>query len=179
MMSGLFEHWIYKKNKDNTARYVLGEHGDNPLVCIGVNPSTATPDKLDPTLRQVRNRAKQLGYDGWIMLNLYPQRATNPDDLHERMKPDLHCMNWNHIHDIACEHNVKNVWCAWGTLIRKRAYLLEGLKRIHEVFTEAGCDWISIGPLSQAGHPHHPLYLAKDAPVEKFDINNYILGFER
>lgn len=85
--------WIYETNSDNSARYILGERGENPLVCIGVNPSTAEPDKLDPTLRSVKAWAKRLGFDGWIMLNLYPQRATNPNDLPQRRKPYLTDVN--------------------------------------------------------------------------------------
>lgn len=74
--------WIYKKTTDNSSRFVLGEPGSNSLVCVGVNPSTATPEKLDNTLRTVKKLSAVHGFDGWIMLNLYPQRATNPNDMH-------------------------------------------------------------------------------------------------
>src|SRR5690606_17601605 len=73
--------WVYLKNDENTLRYVLGEKGNKTIACIGVNPSTATPEKLDPTLKKVKTVAKHNGFDGWIMYNLYPQRATNPNDL--------------------------------------------------------------------------------------------------
>ena len=39
--------WIYKNNTDNTCRYVLGILGDNPLICFGINPSTAEPKALE------------------------------------------------------------------------------------------------------------------------------------
>ncbi len=42
-------------------RFILGEAGENPLVCIGVNPSTAEPDKLDNTHRQLKARSEYLG----------------------------------------------------------------------------------------------------------------------
>lgn len=46
--------WHYKNDKDNTIRYILGEEGNKPLFCIGINPSTAEPDNLDSTLKKAR-----------------------------------------------------------------------------------------------------------------------------
>lgn len=44
-------------------RYVLGEQFDtdkrNVLICIGVNPSMAMPNFLDPTLRRVQAYTKK------------------------------------------------------------------------------------------------------------------------
>ncbi len=41
------EKWIYEHSEDNAYRYILGTQGNNPLICFGVNPSTACPEKLD------------------------------------------------------------------------------------------------------------------------------------
>jgi len=38
----------------------------NPLVCIGVNPSTTKPGQLDDTIKVVKARSISLGYDGWV-----------------------------------------------------------------------------------------------------------------
>ena len=70
------DNWLYKKNRDNSARYILGEAGRKPLVCVGINPSTAEPNNLDRTLTNVRRFSELNGYDGWLMLNVYPQRST-------------------------------------------------------------------------------------------------------
>jgi len=75
------KHWIYENNKDNTCRFVLGTVGKNLLVCIGVNPSTAEPDKLDNTLKSVARISEANGFDSCIMINVCPQRATNQDDI--------------------------------------------------------------------------------------------------
>ena len=68
---------IYETNENNSARYLLGTESENPLICISVNPSTAEPGNLDRTLKLVEKFSKAMGYDCLIMLNLYPQRATN------------------------------------------------------------------------------------------------------
>ncbi|WP_416386030.1 DUF1643 domain-containing protein [Anaerocolumna aminovalerica] len=44
--------WIYEIDEENIIRYVLGTVGENPLICFGLNPSTAEPDFLDPTLKK-------------------------------------------------------------------------------------------------------------------------------
>ena len=38
-----------------------------------------------------------------------------------------------------------------------------------------GALWFTAGPRSKAGHPHHPLYLKKDAPLDPFsDLTDYL-----
>lgn len=183
-MNDLFDNWIYENSPDNEQRYVLGEKGDNPLICIGVNPSTAEPGKLDPTLRQVKSRSKQFGFDGWIMLNLYPQRATNPDDLSEHLNLFSAKENIEQISKYMNHYNPLNIWAAWGTLIEKRHYLVECLQGIRSVLKTFGegplsiVNMFTIGKRSQKGHPHHPLYLSKDAEVCPFNLNKYIEKFE-
>lgn len=53
------------------------------VLVFGVNPSTATPENDDPTIRKVREIVKNNGYDGWIMMNLYPLISTDPSQLSE------------------------------------------------------------------------------------------------
>ena len=47
------EKWLYVPDFYTEYRYLLGTRGEKPLVCIGINPSTAEPDRLDPTLQSV------------------------------------------------------------------------------------------------------------------------------
>ena len=73
--------WYYEPHAYQPYRYVLGRVGKHPLVCIGINPSTAQPGALDPTLKSVERLANANGFDSWIMFNVYPQRATDPNDM--------------------------------------------------------------------------------------------------
>lgn len=169
-------HWIYETNCYNTARYVLGEKGPNPLICIGVNPSTATPCHLDNTLRNVRNWSVRLNYEGWIMLNLYPQRATDPNGLHDTCDSFLHRTNLKWINRYIGSSYIHGftIWAAWGTLIEKRSYLKDCLLAIATANKNFEHRWITIGQRSKDGHPHHPLYLSKKATPEDFDIIKYL-----
>ena len=59
--------WYYEPHTYQNYRYVLGRVGKRPLVCIGINPSTAQPGALDPTLKSVERLAAANGFDSWIM----------------------------------------------------------------------------------------------------------------
>lgn len=173
-MPELFEttKWLYDRTDDNKARFVLGEHGTRPLICIGVNPSTAEPDKLDPTLAGVKRWSKRLGYDGWIMLNLYPQRSTDPNGMDKECNSALVLDNIIFSTHIAKQYKNATVWVAWGTLIEKRQYLIRCASLMYEVLKHH--EWISIGPISVKGHPHHPLYLPRKSEVKPFDLKAYL-----
>ena len=164
--------WIYHHDEPLT-RYSLGQEGRNPLICFGVNPSTAKPNDLDPTVASVARFARDHGYDGWLMFNLYPQRATNPDKMHKHFQKKIHQKNVDVIEKLTNELSA-DIWCAWGTLIEKRSYLSRCLKDIYEVLAENNCSYFKRGRISKAGHPHHPLYLKKTAPPEPFAMKEYI-----
>lgn len=171
------DKWLYVPDYYADYRYILGTRGKNPLICIGINPSTAAPDDLDNTLKSVARIAAANGYDSWIMFNVYAQRATNPDDMDKTLNEKLH-----HENMLAFEYILKNVgegispaiWAAWGTIIEKRPYLRDCVLDMVELGQRYGANWFSAGKKSVKGHPHHPLYLRKDAATEPFDIVSYL-----
>ena len=87
------EKWLYVPDFYTEYRYILGTKGRNPLICIGINPSTAAPDDLDNTLKSVARIAAGNGFDSWTMFNVYAQRATRPKDMDTRRNDALHREN--------------------------------------------------------------------------------------
>ena len=87
--------WLYVPNFYSEYRYILGTKGKNPLICIGINPSTAKPDDLDNTLKSVQRIAEGNGFDSFIMFNVYAQRATDPDSMEKSCNILLHKENMN------------------------------------------------------------------------------------
>jgi hypothetical protein len=168
--------WHYEKTEDNTARFVLGHAVPRPLICFGVNPSTATPEQLDPTLATVQRIALRHGYDGFIMCNLYPQRATNPDDMHDTRDDILHAANIRAIKKIFAMYPRADVLAAWGTLVQKRAYLTACLHEIVEAAEASGARWHCMGEPTKDGHPHHPLYLPRATQMQVFDVAAYAVS---
>ena len=167
--------WLYAPSTFLPYRYVLGTRGQNPLICIGINPSTADPLRLDPTLQSVERVARNNGFDGFMMLNVYAQRATVPTDLDKECNPLLHRENMAAFrHVLSLCGGTPTVWAGWGTLIEKRPYLYDCLRDMVAVGQEYGARWVTAGRRSKAGHPHHPLYLRADSPLEDFDLEAYL-----
>ena len=170
--------WLYAPNFYSEYRYILGTRGSRPLICIGVNPSTARPDALDNTLKSVERIALGNGYDSFIMFNVYAQRATRPDDMEKACNPDLHRENMEAFRYVLSICPEPAVWAAWGAVIEKRKYLPGCVRDMVCLGREYDARWLCAGPVSRKGHPHHPLYLRKDEPLRPFDILGYLDGFE-
>lgn len=166
--------WLYAPNFYSEYRYILGTRGRNPLICIGINPSTAKPDDLDNTLKSVERIALGNGFDSFIMFNVYAQRATNPDTMEKQCNPLLHKENLEAFRYILSISDHPAVWAAWGSIIEKRAYLPVCVKDMVLVGEEFGANWYCAGACTKKGHPHHPLYLRKDEQLRPFDIINYL-----
>ena len=62
-------------------RFVLEQPGERMLLVVGLNPSTADETHPDPTVRKVVGFAEGGGYDGFAMLNLSSERATDKRSL--------------------------------------------------------------------------------------------------
>ena len=168
--------WIYVPNYYSEYRYLLGTRGQKPLICVGINPSTAAPDALDNTLKSVERIALHNGFDSFLMFNVYAQRATNPDDMELTYNPRLHQENLKAF-DYALSLDAGGapaVWAAWGNIIEKRPYLPACVRDMIEVGRARNARWYSAGKRSKKGHPHHPLYLRKDSPLDPFDDQDYI-----
>lgn len=168
--------WLYVPSFYTEYRYILGTRGDNPLICIGINPSTARPGDLDNTLKSVERIAKNNGYDSFIMFNVYAQRATDPDAMDTAFNEPLHRENmaaFRYVLGLYGENRRPAVWAAWGTIIEKRPYLKTALLDMIAEGEAAGAEWLTFGKRSKKGHPHHPLYLRADSRPEPFDVRAY------
>ena len=169
--------WLYVPNVYAEYRYILGTRGECPLICVGVNPSTAAPDHLDNTLKSVERVARFNGYDSFLMFNVYAQRATNPDDMEPLCNPELHAENMRAF-DYALSLDragAPAVWAAWGAVIERRNYLPQCVRDMIAVGQRRGARWYTAGSRSKKkGHPHHPLYLRKDSPLEDFNVEEYL-----
>ena len=166
--------WLYVPNFYSEYRYILGTRGKNPLICIGINPSTAKPDDLDNTLKSVERIALNNGFDSFIMFNVYAQRATDPDAMEPVCNPLLHRENLEAFRYVLSISEAPAVWAAWGTIIEKRPYLPQCLRDMVEAGEAYGTSWYCAGKCSKKGHPHHPLYLRKDEKLKPFDADAYL-----
>lgn len=146
-------------------RYALWRIWDEekPMVMfIGLNPSTANETENDPTIRRVIRFAKDWGYGGVYMMNLFPLVSTDPSVLTEFYDYDYH-----EIEDIENMRQLleKRKMCnsiifAWGNF--KEAQ--QRAKSVSGYFKDANC----LG-LNKNGTPKHPLYIAANTQPIKFN----------
>ena len=170
--SGTPDGWLYIG--DDNVRYLLGEPKEKNILVFGVNPSTATPLKLDPTLRSVKAICQNNTSEcGWIMANIYPLRATDFDLLPYVSDNVLSQNNIHIIKTLMSEYKMDKIWAAWGGLIDKRPYLFDELLKLTSIFDDKSYNWHSISILRN-GHPGHPLFKKHNSILKDFNIRDYI-----
>lgn len=146
-------------SEDRQYRYSLSRKWNDELpvvLFIGLNPSTADETQDDPTIRRCIAFARDWGYGGIMMVNLFALRATDPAVL------KLHC-------DPVGPEN--NSWIMRGYFQAERAIAVWGTKgsyreRDEDVRVLIG-ELYCLG-LTKGGYPKHPLYLPKTTKIVPF-----------
>lgn len=137
---------------DRVHRYGLWRIWDDDLpkvLFIGLNPSTADEFKNDPTIRRCIGYAKDWGYGGYIMGNIFGFRATDPKVMKAAKDP------------IGPKNN------EWLLKLHNEADLTIGAWGNHGEFMNRGKDIVNLIPnlkclkITGKGYPSHPLYLKK------------------
>jgi len=124
-------------------------------VFIMLNPSTADGAEDDATIRRCRRFARDWGYSGIVVVNLFAYRATDPSVMMgatDPVGPD----NQDHV-VTAAQRATGPVVCAWGVL---------GSFRRQDRTVLSWLEVAGVTPmvlaLSRDGHPSHPLYLSAE-----------------
>ena len=169
--------WIYENNEENSSRYLLGIEGEHPIICFGINPSTAEPNDVDNTIRKVIKISEHNNYDSWIMMNVFPVRATSFDNLNKELtdkEKNEHTENMKYIKDILNKYDKIDIWLAFGNHIFHRNYLPGYFVEIYEELSKHKVNWY-ITKENKSGAPSHPLYQKNDSKLIKFEnIRNFI-----
>lgn len=126
---------------------------------IGLNPSTATHQLDDPTIRRCIRFCCDWGFDGYVMLNIFAYRATDPKVMKRQAAPigsdnDDQILIWaNRCSQVVCAWGIHGTHQGRGSQVK--LLLQTDLLRVHHL------------GLTKAGHPKHPLYLRSDLkPIE-------------
>jgi hypothetical protein len=138
-------------------RYALGRLGMkagafNPLVVIGMNPSHANELISDATVKNVVAASIELGYTGWVMLNLYPERASSPSTLgaFDQRASDENCSVITHV---LAGNEISEVWGAWGDL--PNATIRRAKPGVLQALSALGTRVFYFGDLTAKGEPRH------------------------
>ena len=164
---------IYSNARDDAWRYTLGRSGRRPLYAIGLNPSTATREKSDTTVAKVERVARRHGYDGFVMLNLYPVRATDFNELARRADARAFSENVERIEAAILADARPVVWAAWGQSILARSFFVDAVVELLSRLGEPRVSWRHFGKLTAAGHPRHPSRLNDAWAFSPLDVERY------
>lgn len=140
-------------------------------VYVGLNPSTATALKDDATVRRWKGFCDRDGFGGFIAVNCFSFRATDPDNLVGTGERgiDLIGPDGEALFQVMVQHpHVTEVVACWGNSPDKR--LTPRLKAIAELIVnpELHPHPVKCFGLTQEGQPKHPLYLSREAPLVAF-----------
>jgi hypothetical protein len=164
---------IYSSSHDDGWRYTLGKDGRRKLLAIGLNPSTATKEKSDMTVAKVEGVAVRNGFDGFVMLNLYPVRATDFRLLPEEADARAYDENLASIAAMVASETQPVIWAAWGERVLARKFFVVAIKELFARLQACGVQWQRFGPLTASGHPRHPSRVRYGWHFEPFDTKRY------
>lgn len=145
---------------DRIYRYALSRTWDaeKPVALfIGLNPSTADENKLDPTLRRVISFATRENCGGFVMGNLFAFRSTDPRGMKQArdpVGPD------NDAWLARLMANAELVICGWGShgsFAQRSTHIRSLLRNVKDKVRCLG--------LTASGEPRHPLYLPATTPM--------------
>jgi len=128
------------------------------LNVIGLNPSTADAELDDPTIRRCVGFAKQWGYGGLYMTNLFAYRATDPNKMKKQVDP-IGVENDKTLIEVASKAGC--VVIAWGN----HGKHLDRDKFVLHLFAENKIKVQCFG-LNDNHTPKHPLYQPKEIQLQ-------------
>ncbi len=131
-------------------RYALEIVWDDKLALmqmIALNPSTADELNDDPTLRRVKSFARDWGYGGIVMTNIFAFRSTDPKIMRVQADPigpenDRHLLETRE----RCPFAIAG-WGNHGAFMDRGNWVRRNIRELH------------CFRLTQAGQPEHPLYM--------------------
>lgn len=156
---------------DGVHRYRLWDIWDSdlaPVAFVMLNPSTADATRDDPTIRKCRGFAYRWGCGGFVVVNLFAYRATDPADLlrdgvlWDIVGPDADA------HIRAALAVCDPVILAWGAHGASR-YHAERVREVLALVRDHAPECLG---LTAGGQPCHPLMLSYKTPRVPFVASN-------
>lgn len=147
MVGALWRHAIL--SPDGTYRYRLTRRwGLGPgVLFVMLNPSTADAERDDPTIRRCFRFARDWGYDGLTVCNLFAYRVTDP----KRLPADDSAVGPSNntwlTREAASADLTIAAWGAHPAARRRSAVVMNLLGPLHVL------------GLTKRGDPRHPLYM--------------------
>lgn len=161
-----------KKNANlsscNTYRYLLSRVWDESkgkVMFVMLNPSKADDKVDDPTIRRCIAFAKEWGFGGLYVCNLFAYRATDPKELLKIPNPSG---NENSIFIKKCADEVDIIVCAWGNKSIVKSILKEFSPIEFLTFAKEKLHYLKL--TKDGTTPRHPLYVKADLKPTRYNL---------
>ena len=144
-------------------RYALWRVWQEDKSCvmfIGLNPSTADETEDDPTIRRCIGYAKDWGFGGMYMLNLFAYRTTYPKELKRVLEP----IGSKNNEFLKMYSDLRLTIACWGT----QGTFMGRDKVVMDLLGKGNLSCLGI---TKNGQPKHPLYLRRDAKLIKLSTH--------
>ena len=130
-------------------RYWGGLFLSGYAMFIGLNPSTADETIDDPTVRRCMGYARDWGFDGFCMTNLFAFRATLPSNMKAAEDPIGPDNDRSLLYAAKSAGVIVAVWGTHGVYMNRDEEVKKMIPNL------------SYLKLTKKGFPGHPLYLSK------------------
>jgi hypothetical protein len=155
---------------DGKYRYILWRGvnwSENKTIALFImlNPSTADASQDDATIRRCRGFAQDLGFNGFLVVNLFAYRTPSPAEVFNAHLPDPigpECDAWiDYVRHL-------NVWpiFAWGA----HPKAAQRAKEISQLFLHTTRECLGV---TKDGHPRHPLYVRRGTPLQWYPPDQF------
>ena len=157
---------------DNINRFLLKKQWKNILIVVWINPSIADNKVADTTMKKVMWFAELNWYDWFAMINVIPQRSTNPKNINSSLNNKLKEKNLNIINDLLSKIDKPNILLAFWNTIDEKKYFIHSLKDIIKITDKYNSKYLAIW-LTKDWNPLHPSRAWYCKFIE-FNVNDYI-----
>ena len=152
------------------------------IIFVGLNPSMATKDYEDNTLRRLKSYCYNWGYGTLHVVNLFARIGRNPAELKRQLDP-IGKENNHYLDNIICkwsENKLCDLWLGWGVKGHLMNRDVEVVKMLRPYLKKRVDSFVDVnGPMAigitKDGSPRHPLYVAKFEELKPIDLSvNFI-----
>lgn len=147
---------IYRYTLSRRVAPSMFSTSDRRVLWVMLNPSTADASTDDPTIRRCAGFTERLGFESFVVVNLFALRATNPKSL---LTPANGADETNDDHIARAANGADLIVVAWGANVRKPMLAHRPGEVIRILCaTPRATPIVALGLLAD-GTPQHPLYM--------------------
>ena len=177
----MLDKYLYNKEfyyyKDKNCRYLIRTVGEKPLICIGLNPSSATPSKTDNTFRRLQDIAKFNDFDSIIIVNLYPFLNTETykksSIVNKQEKINFQVIS-DIIQKLSISMKLKVLFC-WGDNIKNYENYNYNRRKVCQILENFSKDIYCL-KRTKENNPISPVFMKTNTTLQNFedDFESYL-----